>query len=284
MKIAFITVIAVLLITSGALANYGYKKNEILKSTQANLASTTIAYDIKIEELIKEKENIEENYRKEKKKNDKFEDDIEDIEDAVSDLEKLKKLDKELLQKYSKIYFLNEHYVPKRIETIDKQYVLADRNPQLFHSDAMDFLEEMFDDAKQDGINLRVVSSYRSFATQAIVKATHKILYGSGANQFSADQGYSEHQLGTTMDLTTLGLGANFEAIDKDPAYTWLTSNAYKYGFILSYPKNNTYYIFEPWHWRFVGADLARELHKQNKNFYDMDQREIDTYLLHLFD
>lgn len=284
MKNVFIAVIAVLLVGSGALAHYGYKKNEVLKNTQANLASTTLAYDMKIEELNKEKTEVEENYRKEKRKNDKFEEDIEDIEDAVSDLEKLKKLDKELLQKYSKVYFLNEHYVPKRIETIDKQYVLADRNPQLFHSDAMEYLEEMFDDAKQDGIELRVVSAYRSFTTQGIVKANHKQIYGSGANQFSADQGYSEHQLGTTMDITTAKLGANFEKIDTDPAYKWLTENAYKYGFILSYPKNNKYYIFEPWHWRFVGTDLARDLHTDKKNFYDTDQREIDSYLLHIFD
>lgn len=284
MKTTLIITIAISILALGGLGNYTYSKNKVLKSTQANLSSTTIAYELKIEALNKEKAELEENYRKEKKKNDKFEDDISDIEDAVSDLEKLKKLDKELLQKYSKVYFLNEHYIPKRIEVIDKQYVLANRNPQLFHSDAMSFLEEMFNDAKQDGIELRVVSSYRSFATQAIVKANHKVLYGSGANQFSADQGYSEHQLGTTMDLTTLALGANFETIDKDPAYAWLTANAYKYGFILSYPKNNAYYIFEPWHWRFVGVDLAQELHKQNKNFYDMDQREIDSYLLHIFD
>lgn len=284
MKIALITVITMSLIGSGALANYGYKKNEILKNTQANLASTTLAYDMKIEELNKEKAVIEDEYRKEKRKNDKFEDDIEDIEDAVSDLEKLKKLDKELLQKYSKVYFLNEHYIPKRIETIDLKYVLTGRSPQQFHADAMDFLEDMFDDAKEDGIELRVVSSYRSFATQAIVKANHKVLYGSGANQFSADQGYSEHQLGTTMDLSTAKLGANFDNIATDPAYVWLQENAYRYGFILSYPKNNKYYIFEPWHWRFVGVSLARDLHKDGKNFYDADQRNIDSYLLHIFD
>ncbi len=284
MKIALIAVIAVSLIGSGALANYGYKKNEILKITQANLASTTLTYDMRIEELNKEKAEVEDEYRKEKRKNDKFEEDIEDIEDAVSDLEKLKKLDKELLQKYSKVYFLNEHYIPKRIETIDSKYVLTGRNPQQFHADAMEFLEDMFDDAKEDGIDLRVVSSYRSFATQAIVKANHKVLYGSGANQFSADQGYSEHQLGTTMDISTTKLGANFDNIAAEPAYTWLQENAYRYGFILSYPKNNKYYIFEPWHWRFVGVSLARDLHKDEKNFYDADQRYIDSYLLHIFD
>ncbi len=284
MKISLIAVIILALLTSGALANYGYKKNEILKLTEAKLSSTTIAYDLRIEELNKEKEDIEELYDTERRKNNKFERQIDDINDSVSDLEKLKKLDKELLQKYSKVYFLNEHYVPKRIETIDSRYVLTSHNPQSFHSDAMDYLIDMFEDAKQAGIDLRVVSSYRSFVTQGIVKASHKIIYGAGANTFSADQGYSEHQLGTTLDLTTVKLGANFDTIAADPAYLWLTENAYKYGFILSYPKNNKYYIFEPWHWRFVGTDLAKDLYKEKMNFYDMEQRKIDTYLLEIFD
>ncbi len=284
MKNVLISLVVLFVLTSGALANYSYSKSKALKVTQLELASTTEAYRSQLEQANREKELVLEQYEKERRKNSKFEEDIEQIADTVSDLEKLKKLDKELLQKYSKVYFLNEHYVPKTLETISTSYVLTGRNPQQFHSKAMRYLENMFDAAKKDGIELRVVSSYRSFATQAIVKANHKMIYGTGANQFSADQGYSEHQLGTTMDLTTVKLGANFETIDKDPAYTWLTENAYKYGFILSYPKNNAYYIFEPWHWRFVGTDLASDLHRQGKFFYDLEQREIDGYLLHLFD
>ncbi|MEK7495870.1 MAG: D-alanyl-D-alanine carboxypeptidase family protein, partial [Patescibacteria group bacterium] len=67
-------------------------------------------------------------------------------------------------------------------------------------------------------------------------------------------------------------------------ARLWLTENAYKYGFILSYPKQNTYYRFEPWHWRFVGVALATKLHDGNKYFYDLSQREIDQYLVSIFD
>jgi D-alanyl-D-alanine carboxypeptidase len=73
----------------------------------------------------------------------------------------------------------------------------------------------------------------------------------------------------------------NFETT---PAYEWLVKNAYKFGFALSYPKDNAYYIFEPWHWRFVGTDLARKLHRDGKSFYDLEQREIDEYLISLFD
>jgi LAS superfamily LD-carboxypeptidase LdcB len=63
-----------------------------------------------------------------------------------------------------------------------------------------------------------------------------------------------------------------------------MQNHAYIYGFVLSYPKNNGYYVYEPWHWRFVGVKLATDLHNQGKNFYDMDQRTIDTYLLNIFD
>ena len=109
-------------------------------------------------------------------------------------------------------------------------------------------------------------------------------MYGSGANKFSADQGYSEHQLGTTVDFTTPDIGAGFSKFETTAAYTWLTDNAYKYGFALSYPKNNAYYQFEPWHWRFVGVELATKLHNDNMYFYDLNQRIIDTYLVYIFD
>jgi D-alanyl-D-alanine carboxypeptidase len=111
------------------------------------------------------------------------------------------------------------------------------------------------------------------------------VTYGSGANAFSADQGYSEHQLGTTFDFTTEGIGGGLvTSFENTPAFAWLKDNAHKYGFTLSYPKDNAYYVYEPWHWRFVGEDLAEDLHEAGKTFYDWDQREIDKYLIKIFD
>jgi hypothetical protein len=52
---------------------------------------------------------------------------------------------------------------------------------------------------------------------------------------------------------------------------------------VLSYPKNNSYYVYEPWHWRFVGVVLSSKLRQEGKNFYDLDQREIDNYLIDIF-
>jgi len=210
---------------------------------------------------------------------------VGDITSTVGTLEKLAQTDPELLQKYSKVYFLNEHYVPPQLETIPTEYVFpADRTIQI-HDDVWPYLKRLLREADEEGYGLKVASGYRSFQTQASLKSNYKVTYGAGtANQFSADQGYSEHQLGTTVDFTTPNVGAGLTGFDKNPAYGWLQENAHKYGFVLSYPAGNKYYMFEPWHWRFVGVDLASDLHREGKNFYDVDQREIDKYLVKIFD
>ena len=143
---------------------------------------------------------------------------------------------------------------------------------------------EMLDDAKNDGHAIRVISAFRSFDEQIEVKGQHTLVYGSGANAFSADQGYSEHQLGTAIDIADTVTGGTYTSFATTEAYAWLQKNAHKYGFILSYPEGNQFFIFEPWHWRFVGRDLAKDLHNDKKTFYDLDQRELDAYLVKIFD
>ena len=209
---------------------------------------------------------------------------MERVNDKVDELEKIIETDKELLQKYSKIYFLNEHYTPSKLRDIPSDMLNAGAKPQQIHSRVWRFLENMIEDAARDGIDLKVVSGYRSFDTQVDLKSGYKTIYGSGANQFSADQGYSEHQLGTTVDLNTPGTVPTSISFSGTPAYEWLTKNAYKHGFVLSYPKGNAYYMYEPWHWRFVGENLADDLFDDGKNFYDLEQREIDKYLGEIFD
>lgn len=210
---------------------------------------------------------------------------LKKVANTVEDLEKLSKIDPELLQKYSKVFFLNEHYAPPRLTTIEKKYTFdTDRNYKI-HAEVYPFLDDMLDEADDDGIEILVFSAFRSFNEQSSLKQQYTVTYGAGtANQFSADQGYSEHQLGTAVDLTTKAIGTSGEGFENTEAYEWLKRYAYKYGFILSYPENNQHYIFEPWHWRFVGVDLARDLRRKEKNFYDMDQRDIDEYLIDIFE
>ena len=214
-----------------------------------------------------------------------FEETVGNISGTVGTLEKLSKTDPELLQKYSKVFFLNEHYAPERLSQIEKAYTYDEDRIEKVLTSVLGPLEDMLNEAKDDGVEMYVKSSYRSFNEQSALKNAYSVTYGAGsANQFSADQGYSEHQLGTTVDLITTGLGGQLAGFEKTKAYQWLLDNAYKYGFVLSYPANNGYYIFEPWHWRYVGVKLATYLHNRNKNFYDLEQRQIDEYLGNIFD
>lgn len=220
----------------------------------------------------------------EQDKNKIFEAQIRDISITVGGLKKLSETDEELLKKYSRVYFLNENYAPIYLSAIDSQYLYNANKPQLIHAGVAGPLQAMLATAARDEVTLKVVSAHRSFAEQAAVKTGNEILYGSGANQFSADQGYSEHQLGTTVDLTTDGLNGISLGFEDKAAYKWLVENAFRFGFILSYPKDNLYYHSEPWHWRFVGISLATKLHNENKYFYELSQREVDEYLISVFD
>ena len=239
---------------------------------------------LKLEQSLAEGSQVAARLEAEEKKNEQFEDQIVGITNVVGDLEKLSQTDPELLKKYSKVYFLSENYTPAQLADIPADY-LYDASRQLkVNGEIIDFLTDLLEEATEDDIDLKVVSAYRSFGEQSSLKAQYSVNYGSGANAFSADQGYSEHQLGTTVDFTSASAPAVFAGFDQTEVYKWLTDNAHKYGFVLSYPDNNQYYQFEPWHWRFVGRKLARDLHRDDKYFYNLDQREIDQYLIDLFD
>jgi LAS superfamily LD-carboxypeptidase LdcB len=207
------------------------------------------------------------------------------ISSTVGTLQKLSEVDPELLKKYAKVYFMNENYVPAHLTTLPEDYTYNGTRQEQFLTESWSHLQDLFNAAKKDKITLYVKSGYRSFAEQKSLKSAYSVMYGAGtANAFSADQGYSEHQLGTTIDFITTGTGGQLNGFDKTAAYTWLLANAYRFGFVLSYPKGNTYYVYEPWHWRYIGVKLATYLHTNSLNFYDMDQREIDKYLVNTFD
>ena len=272
---------------------YGELRLE-LESTQVTLAqkeADLAQYGTNLEEIRQAFALSEENGSEllslltaEKNKNEVFEEQIGDISGTVGKLDKLSKIDPELLMKYSKVYFLNEHYSPEKVVEIASTSRFKTNEPEYISARVEPFLEDMLEEAKEDGVELLVVSGYRSFDEQKSLKGAYAVQYGSGANTFSADQGYSEHQLGTTVDFTTTAIGGGLTGFQNTESYTWLQENAHRHGFVLSYPKDNAYYVFEPWHWRFVGEDLARDLHRKEKFFYDLVQREIDEYLISIFD
>jgi len=253
----------------------GYARTYIdLVGTKTELSK----YKKDLEVTTVERNVLEQNLGQEKVK-------VEELSGTVDVLEKLTTLDPELLKKYSKVFFLNEHYTPPAFFEIPDQYkYFEDRNASIL-AQVWPYLQGLLLKAERDGVTLYILSSYRSFDEQESLKTRYTVTYGAGtANQFSADQGYSEHQLGATVDFITTGLGGQLGGFENTDSYTWLKQNAHEFGFVLSYPERNGYYIFEPWHWRFVGVKLATDLHSQGKYFYDLDQRELDEYLIYIFD
>ena len=279
-----------ILVFVGAASWYGYARLASLSRQVAELHAELASSTAFLQNNISEATTSLGNALQEEKKNVQAQlggvkDQVGSISGTVTGLEKLSKIDPELLAKYSKVFFLSDNYAPARLVGIPDEYKYSENKPLQIIPEVLPFLRDMLDEAKEDAVALYVDSAYRSFDTQEALKGQYTVTYGAGtANQFSADQGYSEHQLGTTIDLITLGIGGQLDGFDRTPAYSWVLENAYRYGFVLSYPKNNGYYIFEPWHWRFVGVKLAADLHESGKHFYTMDQRAIDAYLISLFD
>ncbi len=250
------------------------------QSSQDHIALLTT----QIQRLTEENQSMKDVLTEEQQRNVNLEREKRRNEREIDTLQKLTTIDPELLKKYSKVFFLSENYSPPELEDVPLEYkIRADKNIQILE-DIEPFLVDMLEDATDDGINLRVISAFRSFEEQMSLKSAYVTQYGSGANQFSADQGYSEHQLGTTLDFGTPEVTGAYMSFESTTAFEWLQNNAHKYGFILSYPKGNSYYQYEPWHWRFVGRSLAKDLKKDSRVFYELDQREIDSYLVELFD
>ena len=284
-------IIAVLVILVGVLAilgGYGYYRLAVLSSYIASLeerfATTTVSLEQNIEQTEETLSKVQAERDSLRRQLGDFEGEVNELTLSLSDLERLSRTDPELLQKYSKVYFLNEHYVPPRLVEIPERHKYDEGSDQQVHAEVWPFLEDLLKDVRSSGEEVFIFSSFRSFEEQSALKGQYTITYGEGANQFSADQGYSEHQLGTTVDLITTGIDGTLEGFENTDAYEWLLENAHKYGFTLSYPPDNEFYIFEPWHWRFVGVELASKLKKTNRHFYDLDQREIDEFMISLFD
>jgi D-alanyl-D-alanine carboxypeptidase len=127
-------------------------------------------------------------------------------------------------------------------------------------------LRAMVADARAAGAPLGVASGYRSHAQQA---ATFQYWVNTSGYQAalrtSARAGHSEHQLGTTLDFKSAGGGAPWEYADwaTTPAGAWMAANAWRYGFVMSYPRGSfaqTCYDYEPWHYRYVGRQLAAQI------------------------
>lgn len=147
--------------------------------------------------------------------------------------------------------------VPSRSDkSEDERSVRADIIPDL---------DRMLSDAKALGSDLMIGSGFRSYDLQNVYYSNYVRLYSQAeADKFSAKPGQSEHQTGLVVDLAYTDMDCYLAGCFADtPAGVWLTQNAHKYGFILRYPEGKetiTGFQFEPWHFRYVGKDLARAI------------------------
>ena len=143
--------------------------------------------------------------------------------------------------------------------------VVGNTNGRLMRAEAASALERMGTDASAAGIYLTILSGYRSYATQEQTYNNFVARDGEErANQYSAKPGHSEHQTGLAVDLDDASGCALYTCFADTAAGQWLAANAWQYGFVLRYPDgyiDTTGYEFEPWHYRYVGTEVATAMH-----------------------
>ena len=132
---------------------------------------------------------------------------------------------------------------------------------------------QMIQDAAAEGLTLKMRTAYRSITQQTIIYNNYVNTHGqAAADRFSARPGHSEHHTGLAIDINSLET-----SFGETPEGIWLAEHCIEYGFILRYPKDSeeiTGYMYEPWHVRYVGVELAQELYLGDGNFLP-----LETYL-----
>ncbi|SHN79464.1 MULTISPECIES: M15 family metallopeptidase [unclassified Paenibacillus] len=133
--------------------------------------------------------------------------------------------------------------------------------------EAAEALEKLFAGAKADDIELRAVSGYRSYQRQVSIYNNNVKTKGKEyTDRVSSVPGHSEHQTGLAIDVSSPSVGNAIEEVfGTSKEGQWLAEHAAEYGFIIRYPKGEegiTGYVYEPWHIRYVGTDLAPDVVK----------------------
>jgi len=158
----------------------------------------------------------------------------------------------------------------KGILLANKIYPLPSTFAPEENPEARQALNQMLEAAKQQGFDLVAFSGYRSFEYQTTLYNNYVNRDGqAAADRYSARPGYSEHQTGLAFDIGERGKEDVWltEEFGETPAGQWLFAHAQEYGFILRFPQNKeeiTGYMYESWHYRYVGKDVAKEIAKQS--------------------
>lgn len=190
--------------------------------------------------------------------------------DIVLSKEEEKKIDV-IVNKY---YKLSKDYEPDDLTKINSKF--ASGSNQRLRKEAAIKFEEMAAEALKNGYKIYAGSTYRSYDYQLGLYNRYVAKDGfDEAETYSARAGYSEHQLGLAVDI----INGKWEYLsENDEEYEWLIDNSYKYGFILRYPRGKEYitgYVFEDWHFRYLGIDLATKVYNSKLTYDEYVARQL---------
>ena len=175
-----------------------------------------------------------------------------------------------LVNKYHK---LDENYEPSDLTIIDSKYASG---TQKLRKEAKIKFEEMASDMAKENLKIYAGSTYRSYTYQKGLYDRYVKKDGfAAAETYSARSGYSEHQLGLAVDIVN---GKWDYLNEKDKEYDYLIKNSYKYGFILRYPRGSEYitgYMFEDWHFRYLGIELATKVFNSGLTYDEYIARDM---------
>lgn len=169
----------------------------------------------------------------------------------------------------NKTYSLPSNFAPNNLVSINGYIKVVDYVKTAF--------TELVSDSNSIGLNIYASSGYRSYSDQKYIYNNYVSWDGQvNADTYSARAGHSEHQTGLAIDVNTVD--SSFDGTDES---NWLKDNCHKYGFIIRYPKgkdNITGYMYEPWHIRYVGKDLASTLYNDGnwitmEEYYGIDSK-----------
>ncbi len=166
----------------------------------------------------------------------------------------------------NKYYYLDENYVPNNLEEIDKEY---SKGGIKLVKEAKEAFQELSKKARESNLNIIAMSAYRSYQYQVTLYNNYVKQDGKEeADAYSARPGYSEHQTGLATDV--YNQKETYTNFEKTEEFKWMQENAYKFGFILRFPKGKeeeTGYQYESWHYRYVGKEAAKYIKENNITF-----------------
>lgn len=188
-------------------------------------------------------------------------------------------LDLSIVTLVNKQNSLTESDVPSDLVTVDVPTVLENPEVNQLRKVAANALKSMFDEAIKDDIYLHARSGYRSYNTQVQLFQSYTDRNGEeAANRYSAKAGQSEHQTGLVMDVTAGSVNFQLsEEFGETAEGTWLREHAHEFGFIIRYPKHKediTGYIYEPWHIRYLGIEMATKVYESGLTYEELLDKE----------